>query len=206
MPQVDAQRGGPRPVLHRGGHPGRRLPPGHRPAGAQPPDHLVLGDLGPHRRDLRHLPPDHPGLPRAGQATVAPGTAERLMPDHVIRMIAQPHRRARLPLRPARLPARLLPQRLGRGRAQPVRRRRPRGVLRVLPRLGRKIRDLRLKDPYLLPQLTQPRQLRPQPRDLHVPLGQQLPQPRIGGTQPGSIIRRTGRIGHGRHYTTASPR
>ena len=154
VPQVRAQRGGPRPVLHRGGHPLRRPAQGHRPADTPPPDQAVLGDLGLHRRDLRHLPPLHPGFPRAVQIPGARGAAGRLVPDHVIGMIGQLHRRARLPLRPARLPAGFCPQRLRRRLAQPVRRRRPGGVLRVLPHPGRKIGDLRLKDRCPLPQLT----------------------------------------------------
>jgi hypothetical protein len=126
------------------------------------------------------------------------------VPDHVIGMIAQLHRRARLPLGPAWLPAGLLPQRLRRRLAQPVRRRRPGGVLRVPPHPGRKISDLRLKDRYLLPQLTELRQLGTQLRDLRIPLVQQRPQPGIASTQPGSITSHTGRTGHRRHYTTIS--
>jgi hypothetical protein len=38
--------------------------------------------FGPHRRDLRHLPPDHPRLLRVGQITIASGAGTRLMPDH----------------------------------------------------------------------------------------------------------------------------
>lgn len=70
---------------------------------------------------------------------------------------------------------------------------------------GRKIGDLRLKDRCLLPQLTGLRQLGTQLRDLRIPLLQQLPQPGIGSTQPGSITRHTGHTGHRRHYTTVSP-
>jgi hypothetical protein len=41
------------------------------------------------------------------------------MPDHGVRMVTQLHRRARLALRPARLPARLLGSDLGAGFASP---------------------------------------------------------------------------------------
>lgn len=129
----------------------------------------------------------------ASQATVAPGAARRLVPDDAVRMTGQLHRRARLPLRPARLPAGLLPQRLRRRLTQPVRRRRLRGIRRILPHPGRKLGDL-------LPQVRhQPlglRYPRPQRRDLGVPPGQQLPQPRVRRPQPGSITRRTRRIEH----------
>ena len=205
VPQVHPQRRRPRPVLHRRGHPLRRPAPGHRPAGAQPPDHLVLDDLGLHRRDLRHLPPDQARLRRPGQVTIASGAARWLVPDHVIGMIGQPHRRARLPLRPTRPAAGLLPQRLRRRLAQAVRGRWPRGVLRVLPHPGRQVSDLRPELCNLLPQPIKFRQLSVQRRDLCISLVQQLPQPGIGGTQPGSSIRHAGRIRHRRHYTTISP-
>jgi len=73
MPQVSGHADGPRPVLHRRPHPIRGLCPGPRPAAAALPlDHLMLGDLRLHRRDLRHLPPLHPGLGRPAQARAAP--------------------------------------------------------------------------------------------------------------------------------------
>ena len=81
----------------------------------------MLGDLRPDRRDLGHLPPLHPGLAPHRPGPPAPAHAPRLMPDHVIRVIGQLHRRARLPLRPAGLAAGLLAQRLRRRLAQPVR-------------------------------------------------------------------------------------
>ena len=122
VPQIDAQRGGPRPVLHRRGHPVRGPALGECPAAAAfPLDQPVLGDLGPHRRDLGYRPPFHTPLRRPGQVRAAPAAAGRLVPDNVIGMITQPHRRARLPLRAAGLASGLLPQRF-RGRLrQPVR-------------------------------------------------------------------------------------
>jgi hypothetical protein len=63
----------------------------------------------------------------------------------------------------------------------------------ILPHPGRKLSDL-------LPQVRRHplglRYARPQRRDLGVPLGQQLPQPRVRCAQPGSIIRRARRIEH----------
>jgi hypothetical protein len=51
-----------------------------------------------------------------------------------------------------------------------------------------------LKDRYLLPQPIEFRQPGTQCRDLRIPLAQQLPLPPVGSTQPGSVIRHTGRI------------
>ena len=197
VPQVRAQRGGPRPVLHRRGHPVRRPPPGARPAAAALQlDHLVLGDLGPHRRDLGHLPPLHPGLCRPVQARrrTRRSSPARAGPGDQDGQSAASSR----PAAPSAGPAApgILPQRLRRRLAQPVRRWRLRGVLRVLPHPRGKISDLRLKD----------RDLLPQPRDLCIPLPEQLPQPRVRRTQPGNITRHTGRIGHAPQAATASPR
>lgn len=102
------------------------------------------------------------------------------MPDHAVRTVAELHRHARLPLGPARLPPGLLPKRLRGGLRQSVRRRRPGRVLRVLPRLRGKVRYLRPKLRHLLINSRQPRL---QPRDPGLPLSQQIPQPRVGGTQ-----------------------
>jgi len=68
VPQIRADPGDPRPVLHRRGHPVRRLPAGDRPAAAPAGNHLMPGDLRPDRRHVDHLPPLGPGLFRAGQA------------------------------------------------------------------------------------------------------------------------------------------
>jgi len=62
-------------VLHRRGHPLRRLAGRDRPAAAAPGDQLMLGDLGFDRRYLDHPPPLHPGLLRAGQVSAALSTA-----------------------------------------------------------------------------------------------------------------------------------
>jgi hypothetical protein len=67
------------------------------------------------------------------------------------------------------------------------------------------VRDLRLKLCHLLPQRGLLRRLGTQPRDLRIPLRQQLLQPGVGSTQPGSISSHTGRIGHTPHSTTAGP-
>ena len=121
VPQIGAQRRGPRPVLYRRGHPVRRVRPGALPAArAFPLDHLVLGDLRLDRRDLGHLPPLHACLPGARQPGAARAAGRRLVTEHVVRSTGQLHGRARLALRPARLAAGLLPQRLRRGLAQPV--------------------------------------------------------------------------------------
>ena len=110
VPQIDAQRGGPRPVPHRRGHPVRGPALGECPAAAAfPLDQPVPGDLGPHRRDLGYLPPFHTPLRRPRQVRAASAAAGRLVPDNVIGMITQPHRRARLPLRAAGLASGLLP-------------------------------------------------------------------------------------------------
>ena len=78
-PQVHAQRCGP---YFTGAVTPPAAAPGHRPATAPPADHLVLGDLCLHRRDIRHLPTDDPRLRRPGKVTVAPDAAGRLVPDH----------------------------------------------------------------------------------------------------------------------------
>ena len=74
------------------------MAPGADPAaGALPLDHLMLGDLGFHRRDLHDLPPLGARLRRAIQASTAPGAASRLVPDHMIGMTGQLHRLAGCP-------------------------------------------------------------------------------------------------------------
>ena len=215
VPEVSGDRRGPRPVLDRGRYPVRRIRPGHRAAAAPHGRSSVLGDLGPHLGDLRDLPPDHALLRRAGQAGRAAGTARRLVPDHPVGTVAELHRRARLPLRPARLPPGLRPQRLRRRLRQPVRRRRPRAVLRVLPEPRGQVRDLRLQPRRPLPQLgglrLQRRQLAqvpPQNGDLRVPLRQQRPQPRVRSAKPRGITG-TGSTGTSRslpHPTTQANR
>ena len=59
-------------------------------------------------------------------------------------------------------------------------------------------------------QLIDLRDLRQQVRDVRIPLGQQLPQPRVGRAQPGGhLIRRgslTGHTGHKPHTAGAGPR
>ena len=212
VPQVRAERGQPRPVLRRRGHPVRGVRAGPRPAArALPLDHLMLGHDRPHLRDLGDLTPLRPCLHAAGEPGTAAAAVTRLMHHHVIRVICQFHRRARLPLRAAGLAA-LLAQRLRRRLGEPVRRWRPAGIPRVL---------LHLRGQGLHPglQLGDLRHLDLQRRDDLVLLGQQLPQPRIRGTQPlaggtqprDHLIRRlsltghTGRTGHNRHTARAGP-
>ena len=59
--QVDDDRGGPRPVLHRRLRARRRRAPGAVPAAALPLDQLVLGHLGAHRRQVEDLAAVHGG-------------------------------------------------------------------------------------------------------------------------------------------------
>jgi len=171
----------------------------------------MLRDDRPHLRDLGDLTPLRPCLHAAGEPGTAAAAVRRLMHHHVIRVICQFHRRARLPLRAARLAA-LLAQRLRRRPGEPVRRWRLAGVPRVL---------LHLRGQSLHPGL-QPGDLRHLDLQRHDDLvlpGQQLPQPRIrgpqalaGGTQPRDhLIRRlsltghTGHTGHNRHPARAGP-
>ena len=135
----------------------------------------MLGDDRPHLRDLGDLTPLRPCLHAAGEPGTAAGARRRLVDHHVIRVICQFHRRARLPLRAARL-ATPLAQRLRRRLGEPVRGWRLAGVPRVL---------LHLRGQGLHPglQLGDLRHLDLQRRDDLVLLGQQLPQPPIRGTQ-----------------------
>ena len=213
MPQIGGHGSGPRPVPHRRIHPIRRPALGPRPAArAFPLDHLMLGDLRLHRRDLRHLPPLHPGYPCPAQARPAAAAAARLVPDHVIGMIGQAHRRARLPLRPTGLAAGHLPQRLRGWLAQPVRRGRPGGVLRVLLHPGGQVSHLPPQLLHLFPQLPGLSYLHPKFRDQLIAFGDQLPRPGVRGPQPGNRLSQSGRltghkgrIGHTPHSTTAGP-
>ena len=211
MPQVGRHCCGPRPVLYRRGHPGRRLRLGELPAaGAHALDHLVLGDGRLHLGDLGDLPTFHPRLLRTGQPVPAPAARGGLVPHHMIRAGRQLHRSARLPLRPTRPAGALLPQRLRRRLRQPVARRRLAGVLRVLLHPRHQVRDLRGQLPDQHPLLFQ---LPAQHRDLGVPLGQQLPQPRVRDPQARDhLIRRRcltghrGRTGHIRYSGKTGPR
>jgi hypothetical protein len=161
------------------------MAPGADPAaGALPLDHLMLGDLGFHRRDLHDLPPLGARLRRAIQASTAPGATSRLVPDHMIGMTGQLHRLARLPLRPTGPAAGVLAQRLQRGLEQPVRRRRLRGVLRARLHARGKVSYLRL-------QLTQ---LGVQRGDLRVLCLDNLPQPGVGSTRSATTSPDTGGV------------
>ena len=134
-----------------------------------------------------------PGLPRARPGpAAAPAAAGRLVPDHVIGMISQLHRRARLALRPAGLPAGLLPQRPRRRPGQPVLTTAAcEEFLEFCP-----TRAARSATCACSPLPLGLRYQRPQPRDLRIPLGQQFPQPRIRRTQPSLITGHSKRIGH----------
>jgi hypothetical protein len=81
----------------------------------------VLGYLGPdvlrQIGDLAALGPGHLGAEQPG---AAPAAAARLVGDHVVGVTGHLQRHPRLALRPARLAARLLPQRPGSGLGQPL--------------------------------------------------------------------------------------
>jgi hypothetical protein len=182
VPQVPADPGDPRPVLHRRGHPVRRLPAGYRPAAVPAGDDLMLGDLRPDRRHVDHLPPLDPGLFRAGQAR---GAAARLVPDHAIGPISQ------LQGLPSAPPA---DQACGRSSyaatsapACPARPRTAAGMSSSnWPALAPSARRPALAGRYQRAQL----------RDLRVPFSQQLPQSAVSGTQRRRLTGRMGRIGH----------
>src|SRR6266498_3226449 len=77
--QIHHDRGDPRPVLHRGVHPGRCLTPGALPAHAFPLHQLVLGHLDAYRRQVELLAPLHGGDRPACQRTPATGARPRFM-------------------------------------------------------------------------------------------------------------------------------
>jgi len=205
VPQVRPDRGQPRPVLHRRGHPGRRRRAGHGPAAAAAGDELVLSHHRPGRRHVGHLPAYHPGQPGAGQAVPARRALLRLVRDYLVRRGREFQRRARLSLRPARLAAALAAQRPRRRLGRPVLRRRLRGVPRVLPDPGAQLGDLRRQRRHLPPQHVQLRLMRcPQRRDLDI-LGLGHPaQPRIRSTQRRDLIADRRDIRHNPHQTIAS--
>ena len=203
MPEVDSGAHDPRPVLDRRGNAVRGARPGLATAAALHGEHLMLGDLGLHRRDVDDLAPFGARDLAPAQGLPATGAPPRPVPHDLAGMVAELHRRPRLALRPAWLPAGLPPQRLRRRLRQPVRRWRPRGIPRVRLHLRGQALDLRLQPCQRLPQH---RDLRVLPRDPRVPLRQQLPQPRIRSTKPRSIIGNARHLGHEPHYTTALPR
>ena len=162
----------------------------------------MLGDLAPCTGGIsvtcrRSIPVSV----RAGQRRPPhPAHARRLVPDHHDRD-GQSAASSR-PAAPSAGPACarvFFRSDFGSGLRQPVRRRRLRGVLRVLLHPRGQVRDLRLQIRYQHLQLADPR----------IPPGQQFPQPRVRRAQPGNhLIRsglagRRGHIGHNRHIATA---
>ena len=156
VPQVHSRRRDPRPVLHRRAHPGRGLPRGDHPARTTAGQDPVLGDPRPDDFwQVHDLTPFRPGHQGAGQAFPAARALARLVPDHRVRVIGRFQCRPRLPLRPPRPATGLFPQRLRRRLGQPLRRRRPGRVPRVLAQPGAQVRDLRRKRLHLSPQRIQ---------------------------------------------------
>ena len=96
------------------------LDPGRSRAGAFPLDQLMLGHLGPHRRQVKDLATLHPGGRPAGQDCPAPAAAARLMPGFPVRPGHQRQRLALMPVLPARPAAGLLPQRPRRQLGKPL--------------------------------------------------------------------------------------
>ena len=181
MPQVDPGAHDPGPVLDRRGHAVRGLRLRLAAAPALHGEQLVLGRHRLHRRDVDDLPPLDPGDRRAFFRDFPQQRAPRRpVPHLLVRVVGELHRRPGLALRPARLAAGLAAQRLRRRLRQPVRRRRLRwssasstSPARPGPRPATAARQL----------LAQRRDLRASPRS-GVPLGQQLPQPRVRSTKP----------------------
>ena len=164
--QVHDDRSDPRPVLHRRLRAGRRRALGALPAAAFPLDQLMLGHLGAHRLQVEDLAALHPGHRPSRQPGPAPAAAARLMADLPVRPGHLRQCRPLMPVLPAGLAAAFLPQRprLRRRLRQPLTRRRPGGVPRVLLQPGLKLSDL-------LPGL---RQLRPRLSQRGHRLGQHL--------------------------------
>jgi hypothetical protein len=162
--QVDDDRGDPRPVLHRGFRARRRCALGAVPAGAFPLDQLMVGHRDRDFRQVEDLAALHPGDRPRRQPGPAPAAAARLMAQLPVRPGRLRQRGALVPVLPARLAARLPPQRTPPGRrlVQPLAGRRPGGV----PRRLRQPR-LKLSDP-----LPRRRQLRPRLLQLGADPGQ----------------------------------
>jgi hypothetical protein len=79
--EVDDDRGDPRPVLDRGLRARRDGGPGAVPAAAFPLDQLMLGHLGPQRRQVEHLVALRQRHRPARQPRAAARAAGRLMAD-----------------------------------------------------------------------------------------------------------------------------
>src|SRR6266498_1876480 len=109
--QIHHDRGDPRPVLHRGVHPGRCLTPGALPAHAFPLHQLVLGHLDAYRRQVELLAPLHGGDRPACQRTPATGARPRFVYHLVFWLGHLPKRRPVVAVLPTRLTAGLLTQR-----------------------------------------------------------------------------------------------
>ena len=213
MPQVGAQRR----------EPAARTAPARSPRPARPP---WCGPAAGHSRSIiwcsvtsaltggisvtcrRSIP-----VSRRPPARPAAARSARLMPEHVIRMIGQLHRHARLALRPARLAPGLLPQRLRRRLGQPVRRRRLEEFFEFCFTRAARSATSACSFPDPLP--PDARSARPAQRSSAIsgiPLRQQLTQPRVRRAQPRDHLigrcclpRRSGRTGHKPHPAKSRP-
>ena len=203
MPPVNPGAHDPRPVPDRGRRLLRRARPGRAAAAALHGEHLVLGDLGLHRRDVDDLAPSDARDLAPAQGPPAAAAPLRPVLHDLAGMVTELHRRPRLALRPPRLPPGLPAQRLRRRLRRAVRRRRLRRIPGVRPHPRCQVRDLRLQHRQLLPQ--QP-DLRVPLREPLIPLGQQFPQPRVRSPEPRGVIGNRGRLGHVPHSTTTRPR
>ena len=203
VPQVDPGAHDPRPVLHRGGRALRGACLRLAPAAALQGEHLVLGGLGLHRRDVDDLAALDPRHLRALQGLPAAAALRRPVLHPPVRMV--PELPSSPPAGPSAGPASARTSRAATSApASPAR-----------PTTGA-CAEFREFDftcaarsatcdcsaGQLLPQHPDLRVLL---RDPLIPLRQQLPQPRVRSTKPRSIIGNTGHLGHAPHYTTTPP-
>ena len=204
VPQVDPGAHDPVPVLDRRGHAVRGLRLRLAAAAALHRQHLVLGRHRLHRRDVDDLPPLDRGDRRVPQGLPAAAALRRPVPHLLVRVLRQLHRGAGLALRPARLAAGLAAQRLRRRLRRPVRRRRLRLEFRefVFTCAARSATC----DCSAATSLAQRRVLRGLLLDPGVPLGQQLPQPRVRSAKPAiTAVGNAGHLGHGRTLPRLRP-
>ena len=141
--QIQHDRGDPRPVLDRRGHPLGCGGAGGGPAAAAARHQLVLDDPHRHRRQVEHLPPLHRGFGTPRQVVAAPAAASRLVPLHLVRVSDHGQRRPRMPWLPTRFASAPAPQRLRRRLGERrVGRRRLRRIRRILIQPAAQFRDL----------------------------------------------------------------
>jgi len=139
--QIHRDRTQVRPVTDRTVHPARRGRGRDRAAAAGPLVQAVLHDADLDQRHVTNLTDDHPGRLGATQPGAAASARRRHMLEHLVRIRDKSQRRARRTRLLAGLARRAgppLPLRLG----ETVRRRRQRGVARVLPQPPRQLSDL----------------------------------------------------------------